>query len=398
MSQDQESLPAAETIAPPVAPARRRGLWFVAMLALLLAAAALAFDAWQWYRQQTAATVAPDDTDDTGERLATLEELVRRAPDQRIGEALRDMEQDRARLSGLDARVDALETQGEALARRVAGLGSADRQDWVLAQAEYLERLASQSLLAGREVRSALGLLTAADDVLRGLDDPALYAARAALARDIARLREIAEFDVEGTYARLAALAGRVSALTVLRRTAPPAFDTATEEAAPMATGERWWSRAAALLGRFVVVRHRSESVRPLLPLGEEGRLRMELRLGIEQAKLALLAAEPRIYRDALGMVRTLAADTLTMDDRATHAFLSELDALAAIDIAPALPDITDSLRALRASVPAVAGHDAAAATLTAPPATTEPPATTAPPATTETPPAEALPPAVGEP
>lgn len=382
MSQDQESLPAAETIAPPVAPARRRGLWFVAMLALLLAAAALAFDAWQWYRQQTAATVAPDDT---GERLATLEELVRRAPDQRIGEALRDMEQDRARLSGLDARVDALETQGEALARRVAGFGSADRQDWVLAQAEYLERLANQSLLAGREARSALGLLTAADEVLRGLDDPALYAARAALARDIARLREVAEFDVEGTYARLAALAGRVSALTVLRRTAPPAFDTATE-AAPTGAGERWWSRVAALLGRFVVVRHRSESVRPLLPLGEEGRLRMELRLGIEQAKLALLAAEPRIYRDALGMVRTLAADSLTMDDRATHAFLSELDALAAIDIAPALPDITDSLRALRASVPAVAGHDAAAGTVAAPPATTE------------TPPAEALPPAVGEP
>lgn len=383
MSQDQESLPAAEAITPLVAPARRRGLWFVALLALLLAAAALAFDAWQWYLQQTAATVAPDDT---GERVARLEELARRAPEQRIGEALRDMEQDRARLAGLDARVDALETQGEALARRIAGFGATDRQDWVLAQAEYLERLANQSLLAGREARSALGLLTAADEVLRGIDDPALYAARAALARDIARLREIAAFDVEGTYARLAALAGRVSALTVLRRTAPPAFDTATEAAPTGTTGERWWSRVAALLGRFVVVRHRSESVRPLLPLGEESRLRMELHLGIEQAKLALLAAEPRIYRDALGAVRALAADTLTMDDRATRAFLSELDALAAIDIAPALPDITDSLRALRTSVPAVAGHDAAATTVTAPPATTE------------APPAETLPSAVGEP
>ena len=126
MSQDQESLPAAEAITPLVAPARRRGLWFVALLALLLAAAALAFDAWQWYLQQTAATVAPDDT---GERVARLEELARRAPEQRIGEALRDMEQDRARLAGLDARVDALETQGEALARRIAGFGATDRQN-----------------------------------------------------------------------------------------------------------------------------------------------------------------------------------------------------------------------------------------------------------------------------
>ena len=33
----------------------------------------------------------------------------------------------------------------------------------------------------------------------------------------------------------------------------------------------------------------------PLLPLAEEGYLRMNLRLGLEQAKLALLAAWPAV-------------------------------------------------------------------------------------------------------
>ncbi len=389
MSKDQESSPAAEASTSPIPPAapsgapRRRGLWFLAFLvflALLLGAAALALGAWQWDTQRR--QVMPPAN--TAERLEALEALAQRAPDQRLGDALRDMEQTRARLGGIDARIDMLETRDEALARRVTGLGSADRQDWALAQAEYLERLANQSLLMGREAQAALDLLRSADEVLRSIDDPALYAARAALGRDIASLREIAGFDVEGIYVRLAALAGRIPTLTLLQRTLPPAFGAGTE-APPAAVDQRWWSRITALLERLVVVRHRNESARPLLPLAEESQLRMMLRLGIEQAKLALLATEPRIYRDALGEVRALAADTLASGDGATRAFIAELDALAAIDIAPALPDISGSLHALRAHVlPATAEHEASVPEAALPAAPEEPPAAAAPPAAGE--------------
>ncbi len=403
MSNAQDSLPAAGTAAAPAGSPVRGGSRFALVLALLsvaLAAAALAFGARQWQAQRAVV----DGLARGEQRIATLEAAAGRAPDERIAEALRDMEQHKARLGGLDARVDVLEEQTTALTRRLAELGSADRRDWALAQAEYLERLANQSLLMGREVRAALGLLGAADDVLRSLDEPALHAARAALARDIASLRAIAGFDIEGTWMRLAALAGQVEDLTLLRRTPPPVF--AADAMPPAAAEAGWWSRAVALLGRFVVVRHHDAPVRPLLPLAEEQQLRMTLRLGVEQARLALLAAEPLVYRDALAQARRLAADTLAADDAATRAFLAELDALAAIDIAPELPDISGSLRTLRAALPAVGGPSAepvaAEPAAEAPPA----PAAEAPPApATEAPPAPvaaepgptALPPAAGE-
>lgn len=364
MSNDLESSPTVEAEpplpTPPAAPspAPHKRSWFaglLAFLALLVGGAALALGAWQWDQQRR--QVPPPAN--TAERLQALESLAKRSPDERLDEAfgrldaaLRDMEQTRARIGGVDARIGMLESQVETQERRITGLGATDRRDWLLAQAEYLERLANQSLLMGREARSALDLLRSADEVLAQLDDPSLYAARVALGRDIAALREIAGFDVEGVYVRLASLADRVAALSLLQRSLPPAFGGGSSTA-PAAQGPAWWAHISALLQRLVVVRHRHESVRPLLPLAEENQLRMMLRLGLEQAKLALLAGEARIYRDALTEVRDLAADSLARDAGSTRAFIGELESLAAIDIVPELPDISASLHALRAVLPA---------------------------------------------
>ena len=310
--------------------------------ALLLAAGALGASAWHWYETRALGAEL--------ERVrATVDALSARAergPDPRLAEALRGLEQGEARVSGLDLRIDALAADTAALRERLAAITGADRRDWALAEAEYLERLASHSLLMGREVRGALALLGAADEVLRELDDPGLHAARAALASDMADLRAVAQFDVEGLYLRLAALVEQVPGLALMERSRPEA--RGGEPAAGAAVDARWWSRLTAVLGRYVVVRQRDESIKPLLPLAEEGYLRMNLRLGLEQAKLALLAAEPAVYRGALAQVRHFAAAYLAPGAAANQAFLNEVAALEAVDVAPALPDISGSLRALR--------------------------------------------------
>ena len=332
------------------APARRASRLPVA-LALLLAAGALGASAWHWYETRALGAEL--------ERVhATVDALSARAergPDPRLAEALRGLEQGEARVSGLDLRIDALAADTAALRERLAAITGADRRDWALAEAEYLERLASHSLLMGREVRGALALLGAADEVLRELDDPGLHAARAALASDMADLRAVAQFDVEGLYLRLAALVEQVPGLALMERSRPEALGG--EPAAGAAVDARWWSRLTAVLGRYVVVRQRDESIKPLLPLAEEGYLRMNLRLGLEQAKLALLAAEPAVYRGALAQVRHFAAAYLAPGAAANQAFLNEVAALEAVDVAPALPDISGSLRALRERPGAAAPH-----------------------------------------
>ena len=336
------SKPTFEVLSVETNPPARRVSRLPAALALLLAGAALGVSAWHWFAMREVRAELEDVRASTNELAAR----AGRGPDPRLAEALRGLEQGEARMTGLDLRVDALGADTAALRERLAAITVADRRDWALAEAEYLERLASQSLLMGREVRGALALLGAADGILRDLDDPALHASRAALATDIASLRAVAEFDVEGLYLRLAALVEQVPALALMERSRAEAFggDAAAE---PAAAGS-WWSRITAVLGRYVVVRQRNESIKPLLPLAEEGYLHMNLRLGLEQAKLALLAAEPAIYRGALHQVQQFAGAYLSPTAVANRAFLDEVTALAAMDVAPALPDISGSLRALR--------------------------------------------------
>ncbi|MBP9034586.1 MAG: uroporphyrinogen-III C-methyltransferase, partial [Pseudomonadales bacterium] len=194
--------PTFEVLSVETNPPARRASRLPVALALLLAAGALGASGWHWYEMREIRA-------ELGQLRASATELAvhaGRGPDPRLAEALRSLEQGEARMSGLDLRVDALGADTAALRERFAAITVADRRDWALAEAEYLERLASQSLLMGREVRGALALLGAADGILRDLDDPALHAARAALASDIASLRAVAEFDVEGLYLRLAAL------------------------------------------------------------------------------------------------------------------------------------------------------------------------------------------------
>lgn len=346
MSNSQDSSPVSEVAELPVAERKRSAAVPLALLSLLVAAAAFGISGWNWQLQRESAVQS-----DTGERIAALEAQARRAPDARIPEALRNLEQDRARLGGLDARVDMLDSQIEALIRRVAEFDSIDRGEWALAQAAYLEQLANQSLLTGRQVHAALGLLGAADEVLRALDDPALHGARAALAVDLANLRKVAALDVEGLYLRLAALGDETARLALQRHALPPAFATAGD-AAQVPAEQNWRSHLLALLGRFFVVTRRDVPAVPVMSEAEEHRLRMVLRLGIEQAKLALLVAQAGVYRESLDGVRQFAGDWLAADDAGVRAFIEEIDALAVIDIAPALPDISGSLRALRASTP----------------------------------------------
>jgi uroporphyrin-3 C-methyltransferase len=322
----------------------RRGSRLPTLLALLLALVALGASGWCWF----VLSEAQSEFAGLRQDLAAVAARAERGPDPRLEDALRGVQQTDARLAGLDARVEELAESGAALQKEFVAISTADRRDWALAEAEYLERLAGQSLLMGREVRGALALLEAADAVLRDLDDPALHGARAALANDIAALRAVAQFDVEGVYLRLSALVAQVPALALMEHSSPQALAGATSDGSEAAV-PGWWSRVTAVLGRYVVVRHRSESIMPLLPLAEESQLRMNLRLGLEQAKLALLAAEAAVYRDALAQVRSLAAAYLAAGAAANRAFIDEVDALSAVDVAPPLPDVSGSLRALRA-------------------------------------------------
>jgi uroporphyrin-3 C-methyltransferase len=257
----------------------------------------------------------------------------------------------RAAHEQLSGRLDQLQARLESQQQRLSALATSDRSDWQLAEAEYFLQLANQRLLLGGDPKTALEQLQAADDIIRHVEDSGLLPVRAALAKDIAALKALEVVDMEGLYLALEAVAEQAQQLHLI---APLAVqEQAPEELAADATiGERLQSglRAAVKkLGQLVQIRRRDEPYKPLLAPQYEAALQQNIKLAFEQAQVALLLSNQKLYEHSLSKAREALTTYYTVDEHATQIVAQAIDELASKHVAMPLPDISQSRRELKA-------------------------------------------------
>lgn len=225
------------------------------------------------------------------------------------------------------------------------------RNDWLLAEADYLLRLASHRLLLARDVGSALTAMQTADERLRELSDPAVIPVRNILAEDINRLKAVHEPDIAGLSARLSALTHGVDSLPLLsayNASAPTNVDANKPEKVRVKDWKQLPEAIWSDIKKLLVIRERRGKVIPLLSPEQHFFLIQNLKLKLEQARLALLNAEQDVYQERLQTAADWIRDFFKQDDPATQAMLAQLKQLAAENIKPTLPDISASYRALQ--------------------------------------------------
>ena len=84
------------------------------------------------------------------------------------------------------------------LQTKVLDLDDKRPNDWMLAESEYLVRMAGRKLWLEHDIVSAITLLGNADERIKALNDPSLMPIRKALAEDIAKLKGMPRVDREG--------------------------------------------------------------------------------------------------------------------------------------------------------------------------------------------------------
>lgn len=333
-----ESRPAQLASQPP----RQRSM--TAALALLLALASLAASAWLYY--QLVYLKQQQNAEFSREISALLAQHEQRAV---ASEAA--LNRQRERISEIDSawqqQLSVMQGQLSQLSEQVQSLSSVDRNDWLLAEAEYLLRMANQRLQLSGDSRAAAQLLASADAILRELDDPALYAVREALALELAALQGASSFDLEGLYLQLQGLAATAEALEVYQAptytpVAPPAEDASWEEGL-----KAGFARAWAKLRSYVRIRQHDEKFQAQLAPEHSAALRASLRMMLEQAQLALLSERPGLYGRSIDKAIAWLQRYYPLND-GRQALISSLSALRDTEIRVERPDISSSLRALK--------------------------------------------------
>lgn len=189
---------------------------------------------------------------------------------------------------------------------RLRALAGTSRNDWLLAEARYLLRLASQRLLVENSTVGAQALLHSADNILLSIDDPELMPVRSAIASEMIALKLAKAIDRPGIYLQLSALKDEIQALPLIPYR-PKSESTSVEVLLADDEPNQWYSPMISSINAVIVelkgfVQIRQHDQAPDLLISEQQQLQIinNLMLMLEQAQYSLLHEEELIYQASL--------------------------------------------------------------------------------------------------
>lgn len=328
-----------------------RSLRLLFWLVLILAAIAAALAGW---RLRT-------DLDHAQSRLTESERALAGVT-QQAGKIERDAQ---LRIERLESELARLRDQRGELDLLYLDL-TRGRDEAALVEVERLVSLAAQELQIGANTASAIAALQTADARLARIDRPQLVNLRRAITRDLERLRAAPAIDITGLALKIDQIAQSVETLPLLaeaisRSPAPtPAAKAAPKgEAKPAAAtpaASTWWTDVRRWLqqefGDLIRIREVDTPEALLLTGAQQQLARQQLRLRLLNARQALLMRNDRLYRADLTEAQNLIARYFDTRQSATVTAQTQLKQLAAAPLSVELPQITESVTALRAARP----------------------------------------------
>jgi len=174
--------------------------------------------------------------------------------------------------------------------------------DWLLAEADYLVKLAGRKLFLEHDAVSATKLMESADQRIAALNDPSLVPLRKSMANDITKLKTIPLIDREGLVLRITALQQQVDKLPLANALLPEAQQ---EEKQVVSQDVYDWkdnlmTSLKDFSENFITFRTRDGNVIPLLSPQQHFYLKENIKAKLETAIKAVYVEQQEIYSTAL--------------------------------------------------------------------------------------------------
>ncbi|MBE4516787.1 heme biosynthesis operon protein HemX [Vibrio parahaemolyticus] len=219
----------------------------------------------------------------------------------------------------------------ESLQLAVADVKGRRPNDWLLAEADYLVKLAGRKLFLEHDVESATQLMESADQRIAALNDPSLVKLRKAMANDITKLRTVPLIDRDGLVLRLTALQQQVDKLPLANALLPEAQAVAQHEVSEDISN--WQDNLMTSLKdfseNFITFRTRDGNVIPLLSPEQHFYLKENIKAKLETAIKAVYQEQGEIYTTSLTTADKWAMAFFNQDDNAVKEFNKALNQLS---------------------------------------------------------------------
>lgn len=233
------------------------------------------------------------------------------------------------------------ERQLQDLQARFAAISSADVKSWLLAQADFMVKMAGRKLWNDQDVVTAVSLLKGADSSLAEMNDPSLLEIRRAINEDIGNLSALAKIDNDGIILQLNQLANQVDNLRLsgFERNGAPMDKNDEAISGSLSDWKENLSKSwKSFMDDFITIRRRDTAAVPLLAPNQDIYLRENIRSRLLIASQAVPRHQTEIYQQSLEAVSTWVRSYFDTTDPNTTAFLDIVSALEKQPITLAMP------------------------------------------------------------
>lgn len=328
-----------------------------ALIVIVVLAAAL------WRQQQLVDAIGRE----SARRFNELDSFSRDAQ-ARARQALSIARGNTDKLAVLESKVLESQSQQAALEQLYQEL-SRGEDEWTLIEVEQALSIAAQQLQLAGNIKNSIAALQVADARLARADRPQFAAVRRAIAQDLERLRGLPSVDVSGLVVKIDQLIGLLDRLPLLAGVEPAHEDgsqapqAAPAAAAAPADGASWWTRVVAWWRplrdgfmddmRDLIRIRRIDKPDALLVSPEQGAMvRENLKLRLLNARLALLSRQEHAWQADLDAVAQALSEYFDANAPATRSAQALLKQIRETDISIELPNLNDSLAAVRSVLP----------------------------------------------
>ncbi len=314
--------------------------------ALILSAVAIAIalaagvGLYGWGKQQAATQTATSDT------LANQLTALQKAQESQKAELEGVIKQQAAQLEQANRQQTELAKQLDEVQQKVATISGSDAKTWLLAQADFLVKLAGRKLWSDQDVTTAAALLKSADASLADMNDPSLITARRAITDDIASLSSVAQVDYDGIILKINQLSNQIDNLRLADNDSDGSpMDADSPELSSSISEwrvnlQKSWQN---FMDSFITIRRRDDTAVPLLAPNQDVYLRENIRSRLLVAAQAVPRHQEETYRQALDNVSTWVRAYYDTEDATTKAFLEEVDKLSQQSITMDVPETLQS-------------------------------------------------------
>lgn len=231
------------------------------------------------------------------------------------------------------------------VAQKAIDITNRQQKDWILAEIDYLLRMANRRLQIARDINSAIAAMQAADQRLHDLADLSLFDIRKQLSKDISNLKALHQVDVNGTAMALDQMLVHLSELPFKSVIDEVKTQLEDDQKTSDQKGEET-GFVDSVLNTFMQIgdiKVHDRSIEPASSREQQQFIEQMLRTYLLGARLAVLRYDQTQYLHDLEQAQNLLHSHFKVSDNRVNQMKSDLATFASINLTPDLPNINQS-------------------------------------------------------